>query len=387
MCLCAMPLQTLHEAAVMNGTAEETTRMLFQTPVKALLSMLPCLLFFYVNGVMLFALLRKPLLLESSRYILFGHLLLTDSLQLLLSVFLYLLAVTKVTMISYVCIVFTQLAAITVKMSPLNLAVMSLERFIAICCPLRHADITTTRTTGVAIAFIWTVGSLDSFTQLFLFVSLENTSFTVPKFCNRNSVFRLQIYSSINKAFTIVYFVLVSVIIIYTYIAIMITVKSASSHVRDATKAHRTVLLHLVQLGLCLTSTLFNMINSSSKWNINPPVAIHIQYALFVGLIIFPKCLSPLIYGLRDQTFGQVFIYYFTFGFKTTANPFPKSWFQIQIWWVFIFSRKKMCRKLYCFFLSFTFLYDEVYDQLYLIRFRSETKMWFKLFLSAPTVM
>lgn len=325
MCLCAMPLQTLHEAAVMNGTAEETTQMLFQTPVKALLSMLPCLLFFYVNGVMLFALLRKPLLLESSRYILFGHLLLTDSLQLLLSVFLYLLAVTNVTMISYVCIVFTLLAAITVKMSPLNLAVMSLERFIAICCPLRHADITTTRTTGVAIAFIWTVGSLDSFTQLFLFVSLENTSFTVPKFCNRNSVFRLQIYSSINKAFTIVYFVLVSVIIIYTYIAIMITAKSASSHVRNATKAHRTVLLHLVQLCLCLTSTLFNMINSSSIWNINPPVALHIQYALFVGLIIFPKCLSPLIYGLRDQTFGHVFIYYFTFGFKTTANPFPKS--------------------------------------------------------------
>lgn len=324
-CLCALRLQTLHEAAVMNGTAEETTRMLFQTPVKALLSMLPCFLFFYVNCVMLFALLRKPLLLESARYILFGHLLLAESLQLLLSVFLYLLAVSKVKMISYVCIVLTLLAAITVKMSPLSLAVMSLERFIAICYPLRHADITNTRATGVAIAFIWTVGSLDSFIQLFLFVSLENSSFTVPKFCNTNSVFRLQIYSSIRKAFTTVYFVLVSIIIVYTYVAIMITANSAFSHVRNAKKAHKTVLLHLVQLCLCLSSTLFNMMNTSSIWNISPAVAVHIQYSLFVGLIIFPKCLSPLIYGLRDETLGQVFIHYFTFGFKSTVNQFPKS--------------------------------------------------------------
>ncbi|XP_070773779.1 odorant receptor 131-2-like [Enoplosus armatus] len=309
----------------MNDTREVTQEMLFQTPVKALLSMLPCFLFLYVNSVMLFALLRKPLLLESSRYILFGHLLLTDSLQLLVTMLLYIFAVTMVRMISYVCIIVTLVAAITVKMSPLNLAVMSLERYVAICFPLRHADIATARRTVVAIAVMWTVASLDSFTQLFLFVSLENTSFTLPRFCTRNSVFRLQIYSTLNKAFTILYFVLVSIIIIYTYIAIMITVKSASSNIRNATKAHRTVLLHLLQLCLCLTSTLFNMINSSSLWNINPAMAIHIQYALFLGLIIFPKCLSPLIYGLRDHTFRHVFKYYFTFGFKTTVRSFPKS--------------------------------------------------------------
>ncbi len=320
-----MSLQTLHEAVVMNDTTEVTRAMLFQTPVKALLSMLPCLLFLYVNGVMLFALLRKPLLLESSRYILFGHLLLTDSLQLLVAMLLYIFAVTMVRMISYVCIVVALLAALTVKMSPLNIAVMSLERYVAICFPLRHADIATTRRTGVAIAVMWTVASLDSFTQLFLFVSLENTSFTPPRFCARNTVFRLQIYSTLNKAFTITYFVLVSIIIIYTYIAIMITVKSATSDGRNANKAHKTVLLHLLQLCLCLTSTLFNMINSSSLWNINPAMAIHIQYALFLGLIIFPKCLSPLIYGLRDHAFRHVFEYYFTFGCKTT-----KSRFEIQ---------------------------------------------------------
>ncbi|XP_040907977.1 olfactory receptor 1500-like [Toxotes jaculatrix] len=200
----------LHEAVTMNETTEVTQVVPHQTPVKALLSILPCLLFLYVNGVMLFALLRKPLLLESSRYILFGHLLFTDSLQLLVTMLLYIFAVTMVRMISYVCIIFTLLAAIVVKMSPLNLAVMSLERYVAICFPLRHADIATTRATGMAIAVMWTAASLDSFTQLFLFVSLENTSFIVPRFCIRNTVFQLQIYSTLNRAFTILYFVLVS---------------------------------------------------------------------------------------------------------------------------------------------------------------------------------
>ncbi|XP_039682336.1 odorant receptor 131-2-like [Perca fluviatilis] len=155
------PHLMLHGAVVVNDTAlTQDLVMLFQTPVKVLLSILPCLLFLYGNGVMMFSLLRKPLLLESLRYVLFGHLLLTDSLQLLVTMLLYIIAATMVRMISYVCIIVTPFAGITVKMSPLNLAVMCLERYVAICFSLRHADIATTRTTGVAIAFMWTVAHL-----------------------------------------------------------------------------------------------------------------------------------------------------------------------------------------------------------------------------------
>ncbi|KAG8008331.1 Olfactory receptor 2T6 [Nibea albiflora] len=262
----------------MNNTTDVSGVMLFQTAFKVVLSTLPCFLFLYINGIMLFALLSKPLLLESSRYILFGHLLLTESLQLMFSLVLYLFAVTLVKIISYACIVVTLLAAIAVKISPLNLAVMSLERYVAICFPLRHADLATTRTMQMAIAVMWTMASLDSFIQLFLFFSLENTTFTLPRFCMRNTVLRLQIYSTMNKTFTILYFVLVSMIIIYTYIAIIITVKTSSSKASKSNKAHKTVLLHLVQLCLCLMSTLFNMINTSNVSNLNSAVAHQIQF-------------------------------------------------------------------------------------------------------------
>uniref|UniRef100_UPI0037E81D34 odorant receptor 131-2-like n=1 Tax=Semicossyphus pulcher TaxID=241346 RepID=UPI0037E81D34 len=304
----------------MNDSSQVTQVKLFPIPAKAVLFMLPCLFFLYVNGVMMFALLRKPFLLESSRYILFGHLLLTDSLQLVITILMYMFAVTMLRMISFVCVVFTLLGAVSVKMSPLNLAVMSLERYVAICFPLRHAEITTTRRTCVAIALMWVVGSFDSVTQLFLFFSLENTSFPIPTFCNRQNVLKLQIYSTLNKAFIILYFVSVSIIIIFTYIAIMITVKTASSNAHKASKAHKTVLLHLIQLCLCLMSTLFSTLNSNKLWDVHPALALQIQYVLFVCLIVFPKCLSPLIYGLRDHTFRHIFKHYFTFGCRSTCQ-------------------------------------------------------------------
>lgn len=255
-------------------------------------------------------------------------------------------------------------------MSPLNLAVMSLERYIAICCPLKHVHIITSRTTGVAIAFIWTTGSLESLTNFLLFVSLKNTSFVVPHLCNRRNLFRLPIFSSINDAFTIAYFVIVSLIIIYTYVAILVIVKSASARAHNATKAGKTVLLHLIQLCLCLISTLFNMINYNSMWNIHPVVATHIQYTLFVSLIIFPKCLSPLIYGLRDQTLRQVLQSYIPFSFTATARTFASAWFDGG------FEAKGKC--------SWQFPF---YKSVSCVRSRSELEFWIIWALSVPEVL
>lgn len=316
--LCVTCLQEINQAGVMNETQNDNS-------AKALLCVMPCLLFLYVNAVMMFALLSKPLLLGCPRYILFGHLLLFDSLQLVLAMLLYISALSSIQMNSHVCLILSSCASFAVKMSPLTLAAMSSERYIAICFPLRHADIVTVRMTGVVIAFIWTVGSIDSCTQLFLFVSLQNKSATVPNFCSKNLVLRRQIFSNSRTVVNILCFVLVSVIIVYTYIAVMVTVKSACSHARSATKASKTLLLHLIQLLLCLTSTLFNEMNSSNMWSVNPSLALDIQYALFVAFIIFPKCLSPLIYGLRDNTFQMVFKYYFTFGLECNPKTSPQS--------------------------------------------------------------
>uniref|UniRef100_A0A8C7WXI4 Odorant receptor, family 93, subfamily A, member 8 n=1 Tax=Oryzias sinensis TaxID=183150 RepID=A0A8C7WXI4_9TELE len=286
-----------------------------------ILSMLPCLFFLYVNSIMVFALLRKPLLLETPRYILFAHLLFTESIQLMLTMLLYIFAVTTVQIIGYVCIAVTQFAAITIRMSPLNLAAMSLERYIVISFPLRHTTISTPRMAGVAILVIWTVASLDTFIQIFMFVSLKSNSYSSQGICKRNSVFQLHVFVIIDRAFTVVNFVLVTTIVLYTYIAVMIT--AMTSLERSINKAHKTLLLHLFQLCLCLVSTTFDMIDSSELLTLDRAMAIDVQFVLFLSLIIFPKCLSPLIYGLRDHNLKHSFKYHFTFGCISTVTPYP----------------------------------------------------------------
>lgn len=304
----------------------ETAELAKSIPVKLLLSILPGLVFIYFNGVMLYALMSKHYFRESPRYMLFAHLLYTDSLQLVASLTLYLFAAAKVRVIFSVCTAVTLLAIACVKISPLNLAVMSLERYIAIRFPLRHANIATTKRTMVAITVVWTVISFDSLTQCLLFVSHEKEVLPLsPVTCHKNSIFRLQTRSIVNVTFISIYFVMVGFIIIFTYVAVLITVKIASSEVENAHKAHRTLLLHFFQLCLCLLSLLFNMVEPESHWSVDTTASSHVQYILFLSLIIFPKFLSPFLYGLRDNTLRQVFKFYLTFGLMSTAEPQSKT--------------------------------------------------------------
>ncbi|XP_036379723.1 odorant receptor 131-2-like [Megalops cyprinoides] len=290
-------------------------------PVKAVLSMTPCFFFFYINLVMLVTLRSKAVFRESSRYILLTNMLFVDSLNLLIFLLLYIFAVGKLYLSRYVCLAVVLTADIIFPISPINLAVMSLERYVAICFPLRHAEIATSRWTGVAIGIIWALGSLNSLTDIFLFVITGSTFASTWRFCTRSLVFHLEVYEVINKTFSGIYFTSVGAIIIYTYIGIVVAARSAASDKMSANKARKTVLLHLIQLGLYLASFSYDSIIISAYQYLDRLTALNIQYVAFLGLIIFPRCLSPLVYGLRDQTFWPIFKYYFTFGLRSTVKP------------------------------------------------------------------
>ncbi|KAJ8392129.1 hypothetical protein AAFF_G00079350 [Aldrovandia affinis] len=162
--------------------------MSYENRLRFSLSLIPVLFFIYINCVMLVTLKSKAAFQGVSRYILFGHMLFADSLQMIWSMVSYIVATVKMYMSNGLCVILLLVANILTRISPLNLAVMALERYSAICFPLRHTEIST------------------------------------------------------------------RIIIIYTYFAIMIEAKSVSSDKGKATKARNTVLLHLIQLGLSLSS-------------------------------------------------------------------------------------------------------------------------------------
>jgi len=283
-------------------------------PLKTFLLVTPCVIFLYVNGVMLFTLRKKTVFQETSRYILFGHMLWIETLNLIMSVVLFMCAVSGILIMKNVCLVLLMAATVLYHVSNLNLALMSLERYVAICIPLRHAEIANFERTHIAFSVVLILGLIKSLSEVIIFYSSDTTNIAMNLFCSRTTLFRLQIYRKLDIAFTCIFFVLVTFVIVFTYSSIAVVAKSASCDKISAKKANKTVLLHLIQLGLGASSILVGVIQEAIYVVTDFETLMNVMYFFFVVFIIFPKCLSPLIYGMRDQAFSSLFIYYFTFG-------------------------------------------------------------------------
>ncbi|XP_072518391.1 odorant receptor 131-2-like [Salminus brasiliensis] len=266
----------------------------------------------YVNCVMLYALNSKRVFRESSRYILFAHMLFNDSVHLLLSFVLFFLAVIFLKLAKSVCSVILFLSTATFANAPLNLAVMSLECYVAICFPLRHAEIATQKRTFIAISFMWVIGPVNVLCDIFTAAVLDKTFFYVQMFCAREQLFIQPWQLDVFNGFNAFLFASVTLIIVFTYISIVITARSMSSNKDSAKKAQRTVLLHLIQLGLCTTSFMYGTIERALYIVIGSgSLFSHLRYLNFLFFLILPRCLSPVIYGLRDDAVRPLFKYYF----------------------------------------------------------------------------
>ncbi|XP_066555475.1 odorant receptor 131-2-like [Amia ocellicauda] len=274
-----------------------------------------CFFFISVNGMMLFVLRSKPSFRETPRYILFTHMLLNDAIQLLTSMLLYTLALLYLCLVRAVCAVIVLLSSTTFYNAPLNLAVMALERYIAICFPLRHSEMATPQRTGVAITVVWFLGSVNHLIDIFVALITEPSFLLTPVYCTREQIFMFKWQADAYQGFTAFYFVSVGLILVFTYVAIMLEARSVSSDKASVTKARNTVLLHTIQLCLCLTSFLYGVIEALLA-RMDASVFIHLRYMNFIVLLILPRCLSPLIYGLRDESLKPVFKYYLNCGSK-----------------------------------------------------------------------
>ncbi|KAM7397454.1 hypothetical protein PAMA_005645 [Pampus argenteus] len=276
-------------------------------------TLVPWCVFLFINVTMLFTLRSKPVFRETSRYILLYNLLFADTVQMAQGQLMYILAACRLRLTYPVCGTLVMLAVLTKEISPLTLVAMSLERYVAVCYPLRHATIITIRNTGVAICVIWTISSLNVLTKVLLMINFhveDIVSLQMKDFCGKESIFLDQISDLYEKAYTYCLFVSAGIVVSCSYIGVMVAARSASTDRDSAVKARKTLLLHLVQLGLSLSSTLHNLLLIAISKIIDRILSVRIQIFLYVLVIILPRCLSALIYGIRDQTIRPVLVYH-----------------------------------------------------------------------------
>ncbi|XP_018586069.2 odorant receptor 131-2-like [Scleropages formosus] len=281
-------------------------------------------IFIYLNCVMFVAVRSKSAFRETSRYILFAHMLFNDILHLITSMALYISSMLYLEIIQAFCSLLALISTSTFTNEPLNLAVMSLERYIAVCFPLRHGELSTPERTFLALVVIWVLGTANMLTDILTVVFVEPSFFLHSGLCIREQLMKKSWQRDKVVVFNALYFSVVAGVLLFTYVSITLEARSVSTDRSSAQKAMRTVLLHAIQLCLSLLTFLFNVFEVLLA---SLPVNIYIQlrFVNYVVVLLLPRCLSPLIYGLRDQSFHPVFMYYFTCGTRSVKPAGPTS--------------------------------------------------------------
>ncbi|XP_040278454.1 odorant receptor 131-2-like [Bufo bufo] len=174
---------------------------------------------------------------------------------------------------------------------------MSLERYVAICFPLRHKEICTIWRCNIAIMLTWAIAAFPVLIELLiLWFLIDNRYLSLQTVCVWNFLQIYKVQSTIRFLSFSLSFIMVGLTIIYTYIRVMLVAKKIGSSKSSATKAAKTVLLHAFQLLLCLCSYSSAFTETLYK-NQYMNIAV-INFFLFSCL---PQYISPLIYGIRDE--------------------------------------------------------------------------------------
>ncbi|XP_053171602.1 odorant receptor 131-2-like [Scomber japonicus] len=277
-----------------------------------------CISINYFNGTLVHTFRKHQIFYSNPRYILFIHLVINDMMQLALSTLLHIISYALYTIKVPFCIILLTITILTTLNTPINLAGMAIECYIAICIPLRHGQICTVKKTCVFIGLIWVVSSMSILPDIFILLATEPLQFFHSKvLCARDFVFRSNYSLKKRDTSHIVCLVLVWLTLLYTYFRILFAAKEATAGIK---KARNTILLHGFQLLLCMLTYVRPMFEQGLLYLL-PKHVRAIRFACYVIVQILPRFVSPIVYGLRDQTFRRYMRRYMLCKVSTRSHP------------------------------------------------------------------
>ncbi|XP_040211711.1 olfactory receptor 5B12-like [Rana temporaria] len=211
----------------------------------------------------------------------------------------------------------------------LLLAVMSYDRYTAICQPLHYVQLMSWKVCAQLVSIVWCLGFTNSFVHTLSVLNLTFCGSDVLEnfFCDLPQFFQIScsnIYLNILLLFLLGGFVaggsLILTFLPYVYIfktVLKLQVKGKRS------KVFSTCTSHLTAVFIFYCSTMFNYFHPSSGYHFPGAKVAPVFYATLIPLF------NPLIYSLRNQdfrtAFRRVFQSIFSFAIQNSSKLKPHS--------------------------------------------------------------
>lgn len=276
----------------------------YKTNDKITLVQILVVIFLCINMLLTATFFSRECFYSTMRYIFFAVTLLSDSTVLLLSDVLLILNYKNLPIHVGSCVVLYVVAVVCTFVTPLTLTAMSLERYVAICMPLQHSTLCSLQNTLHCIVIIHGLSTLPCIIILSSFHASVSSSFHRQyRICSMDMFVSLNWQNYIKLAVYQSYFLIMSIAIVFSYVKIIKVAKGAlGENKKSSWKGLQTVILHAFQLLLCLIQLWCPFIESALL-HVNIALYVEVRYFNYVMFILTPRCLSPLIYGLRDEKF------------------------------------------------------------------------------------
>ncbi|XP_016141333.1 olfactory receptor 4K1-like [Sinocyclocheilus grahami] len=258
-----------------------------------------------INGMFVLTFFRSSVFYNDPLYILYIHLAINDMLMVFFSVSLSGMAYAWQNVHLPFCATLLIITATAHKNTPLTLAGMAVERYIAICKPLHHHQICTVRRTYILISLIWDVGVIPGLLDLILLsIVCPLSVFTTAASRSASILYSTQYHEIQTRFMNGLYASVVWVILVFTYCQVLVAARRASADKSSAKKAQSSILLHGAQLLLCMLSYITPVLDKMFIPLI-PVDRARARLTFLNDLLtnIVPRLLTPLIYGVRDKLF------------------------------------------------------------------------------------
>ncbi|KAM3877661.1 odorant receptor 131-2-like [Diretmus argenteus] len=272
---------------------------------KNFISVAICTIINFINGGLVYTYFKSHAFQQDPRYMLYIHLVINDMMMLTLCVALQVLSYTLHLGFTPCCMILVVVITIN-NTNPLNLAGMAVERYIAVCRPLRHAQICTAPRTYRLIGLMWGVSAIPALSDIIIILATQPLSiFSTTVICQSSMVYFTPHHKVKGIIIQVLVIVFVFLTIIITYIRVFLAARAASTKDQaSARKACNTILLHGVQLLICMSSVFVPIINFI-LFRALPTQRTKIFFSTFLLMNVFPRLLSLLIYGIRDPKFSS----------------------------------------------------------------------------------